>query len=517
MNGDASNEEIRQPRRYRGDPGLRLVQPGETGAALPHSPQAEECLLAAALMDPIVVTRAKAAQLLARHFFDVRCGLIWEKICVANDRTGSTSIVLVAAELEVGGELVRIGGYEFLMQIAGRVVTTMEASRHLQIVLDFAMVRQALGEATRANSALQGWKGEELDSMLGSFALSFQRLADFALRRKRPSQREIAAAARAYAQASAAGKLDKTRSVPFGGLPHTTVSFLPFDVAEEDWFILLAAVPNGGKSTLLRQHVAHNLLHGKRFAVFLLETSRRRWLMAVAGMFAGVNLRELEDTAKLHPERMKNFDAWMECIESWMDERLWIFDDVFYLEDIERQVREINRQIRERELAAGVSEDKAHGLDGVLGDHLHLVNTRRDFRGQRDAQLSYIGSTLKILHKGIDVPGFWAAQLNRSSRVENRRPQVSELRDSGTLEQNADVVLLLHTMAENKAGQKQDGNLSTHEVELIQGKRRNGPSGVAVDLVFHRKLGSYEEVSSGATPRPGTPKPKNGYKRGGDS
>ncbi len=515
MSFDAANvseESRREPRAPRGDRGLRVMPP-EPFVEPPNSAQAEICLIACALQDSTVIARARKSLLLPRHFFHPGRAAIWEKICAAYDRTGSTGIEMVSAELELAGELLRL--LPMLSEISGKLVNApLEAGRHLQIVLDYAMVRQALGESARATSALQGWTGEELDAMFGAFALQFQRLSDFALRRKRPGQREIALAAEAYAEAAAAGTLDKSRSIPFGGLPDTTSKFLPFDVAEEDWLILVAAAPNGGKSTVLRQHVGNNLVHGKKFVVFLLETSKRRWLLALAAMFAGINIREIEDVAKLQPDRFANLRAWQQCITSWMDERLWIFDDVFFLEDIERTTREINRQVRDRQLAAGVPDAQAFGLDGVLGDHLHLVQTRREFRNQRDAQLSYIGSTLKILHKGLDVPGFWAAQLNRAARVEARRPKASELRDSGTLEANADAVLLLHTPPQNKAGQPQDGSQSVVEVELIQGKRRNGPAGICVDLFFHAKLGYYEEVVKAGGARPGQPKPKGGYKRG---
>jgi replicative DNA helicase len=306
--------------------------------------------------------------------------------------------------------------------------------------------------------------------------------------------------------------------MPFGGLPHTTAAFLPFDPNEEDWLVLLAGVPNGGKSTVLKQHVGHNLVAGRTFVVFLLEGSAKRWLMGIAALFAGVNLRELPETRALFPEKAALFDEWMAWLESILEEQLWVYEDIFYVEDVERTVRELNRRVRERQVAAGVAEDKAHGLDGVLGDHLHLLKSRRDdlLKRGRDADVvAYCGRTLKLLAKDLHQSHFWAAQLNRSSRNEERRPRVSDLRESGTLEQDADAVLLIHTPADNKAGNKQDGNSSVHEVELIQGKRRNGPSNVAVDLLFHRKLGAYEEVTKSA--RPGMPKPQNGYKREGNA
>ncbi|MCM2304074.1 MAG: replicative DNA helicase [Elusimicrobia bacterium] len=484
------------------------------GRPLPHSLEAEAYLLSALLLDPAdVLARAEIIQLTPEAFYDPRHGLIFD---VARDmwrKKLPVAVHTVAEELKTRGQLEHLGGYAFLAQASERVPTTAQAGFFLEKVFEQGLLRALIREAAATSEEAYGYTGG-LDELLGRHASKFQRLADFALRRNRKPQREVAAEARAYAQAAMHGRLDKARAIPFGGLPHTTAAFLSFDVREEDWLCILAGVPNGGKSTLLRQHVAHNLVAGKTFVVFLLETSRRRWLMALAAMFAGVNLRELEETRTLFPAKAQCFDEWLAWVESIMETQLWIYDDQFYLEDIERQIRDINRRVRERQLAAGCSLEQAYGLDGVLGDHLHLVQTRKEFRGNREAQVSYIGRTLKLLHKGLDVPGFWAAQLNRSSRVEKRRPRVSELRDSGTLEQDADAVHLIHTPEESKAGAKQDGTLATHEVELIQGKRRNGPADLAVDLLFHRKLGSYEELVRPDAVRPGHTKPKSGYKRG---
>ncbi len=525
MSADESTPALQsQPRRYRGDRNLRVVEPEES-RPLPASVEAEQKFIASCFADPSgpLIARAAGVPLLARHFFDPKCGVVWGKILLANQRGLPATVDLVAEELNLANELDRIGGYPFLAEVSRMLATTAEGVRYLELVLDYAMVRQGLRDTATASEAFYAWKGEQLEGMFGNFATTFQRLADSAMRRKRPSQRQVASEARAYAQAAMAGTLDKSRAMPFGGLPHTTTVFLPLDVKEEDWLILIGALRNGGKSTIARQHVGHSLVAGRVWVVFLLETSRRRWLNALAAMFAGVNLRELEETRALFPEKARCFDDWMAWIESIMEQQLWIFDDLFYLEDIERQIRDINRRVRERQLDAAIAagrsaeeaEKLAYGLDGVLGDHLHLVQTRKDFRGNREAQVSFVGRTLKILAKTLDFYNLWCAQLNRGPSNDERRPRMSDLRDSGTLEQDADAIMLLHKPSENKAGLKQTGDQVVHEVELIMAKRRNGPAGVAVDLLQNLKIGSYEETQKTAGARPGMPKPKGGYKREG--
>lgn len=518
MNGDAYDDSFRSAPRAQAR-SWRVLE-GSSDRKLPHSIEAEEYLIAAILIDPEqVIARCELMQLTPEAFYELKHGVVYE---VARDlwrKNLPVSAATVAEELKLRKKLDAIGGYPFIVQVSEKVSTTAEAVFHLEKVFEFGLVRAFVRDVAAAAEDGYGYVGG-LDELLGRHATKLQRLADFALGRRRRPQREIAAEARAYALAAMEGRLDKSRIMPLGGLPQTTAAFLPFDVREEDWLILIGALRNVGKSTIARQHVGHNLVAGKRFVVFLLETSKRRWLNALAAMFAGVNLRELEETRALFPARTKLFDEWMAWIESIMEEQLWIFDDVFYLEDIERQIREINRRVRERQLTAAIKEGKtpeeaekaAYGLDGVMGDHIHLVLTRKDFRNNRQNELSYIGRRLKLMAKALDLPNFWCAQLNRAASNDERRPRVSDLRDSGTLENDADCVLLLHKPAENKAGAKQAGDQSVHEVELIQGKRRNGPAGVMVDLLHHLKLGSYEELTKDAV-KPGMPKPSSGYKR----
>jgi replicative DNA helicase len=493
-------------------PRLRVV-PGGGASALPHSEEAEARFLATCFLDATVAARAQAQLLLPRHFYVAAHGILWAKICEVAAGGYPPSLDLVAEQLKLSGELDQVGGYKFLAEVTQAAPTSLEAMRHMELVLDYALVRQGIRESRTVGEALAGWSGGPLEGVMGKFALTFQRMSDFAMRRKRASQVEIAQAARKASQDVAAGRVDKTRWLHLGGLPHADQAFLAFDVRNEDWLILLAGPPSGGKSTLLRQHLGHQLLLGKRVVLFLLETSTRRWLQSLAAMFAGVNVRELD---REPPDRVKVFDNWMAEIEGWMDTCLWVFDDIFFLEDIERQVRELNRRLIEKDLSAGLPVEQARGLDAVGGDYIQLLDTREKFK-QREQQVSLISKSLKRLHKGIDVPGFWAVQLNRGPRSEGRRPKLTDLRESGSLEQDADGVIALHTPEENKAGIKQDGSRAQDEVELIQLKRRNGPRDVAVDLIFHKRWGRYEDAQNRGGVRPGMPKPKDGYKRNSDA
>jgi replicative DNA helicase len=213
---------------------------------------------------------------------------------------------------------------------------------------------------------------------------------------------------------------------------------------------------------------------------------------------------------------VKEFKDANDLVTSWCDERLFVFDDLVFIEDIERQVRETDRLLRERDRAAGVPEEKVRGLDFVIIDYLQLMATREKIR-VREEMVSHMVRTCQRMFKQLDICGLVASQLNRKARDEDRRPKLSDLRESGAIEQDAVRVWFVHTPPNDSAGIAQTGERSIDEIELIQAKSRNGPRDIICDLLFYKKQARYEEKSRKGDVRPGAPKPAGGYKREGQS
>jgi replicative DNA helicase len=147
-------------------------------------------------------------------------------------------------------------------------------------------------------------------------------------------------------------------------------------------------------------------------------------------------------------------------------------------------------------------------------DYLQIVPTRQQFRGHREQMIAHVSSTLKRLFKSLNIAGFVGAQINRSSREDGKAPSLSALRESGSIEQDADSVIFVHTPATTRAGAEQNSNQSVDEVEIVQRKRRNGVKDVAHLVLFTKAQTRYEEPpGSPSAVRPGVPKPAQGYKR----
>jgi replicative DNA helicase len=497
-----------RPQRSKG-PRFRIVNPGEA-EDLPHSLEAEEGFLSCCLQDEgLTVARGLASQLTPAAFHHVASRILWEKMAVMHKRAEPIDEVIVAEELRRDQALEAAGGLPYLMKLTKQEPTTARAGYFLERLLDLWLRREALKQAARLVEECRESTNTASD-VLARMASKLQRMADFAAGSQRESQRDAVRAAREAALREAAGQIDRSRWL-YLGLPYADAAFLPYDVKNEDWYVVLAAPPSRGKSSVARQLVGHNCEQGKVFVVVLLETSRRRWVQSLAASYARVNLRAKDQWLRSQREA---FEKWMIEIESWMEERLWVFDDLYAIEDIERTIREINRTVRDRRIAAGVPVDQARGIDGAVVDYLQLIGMKEKFRGQREEFVAKISRALKLLFKGIDITGFVLSQLNRKSTEENRRPLLSDLRESGAIEQDADGVLFLHTPREDSTGNKQDGTRFVHEAELIQAKRRNGPRDVAVDVLFYPSHTRYEDAKRQPV-GPGKPKPADGYKREG--
>lgn len=487
---------------------------------MPASAEAEEQVLACCLIDGgITLARCLQGKLTPDAFYWPANALVFEALVEMGKRQLPITLEVLAEELSTMKVFEQVGGMPYLIQITGKIPTTAHAGYFIEKVREKFVLRKLIRCGTDLIEKTYQFTGG-LDEFVGRHTLRLQRWADFVTRLGRPGQEEDAAAARLAALDIQAGKIDKSRQLE-RGLPYADEMFLPYDVANEDWLVIIAGGPSSGKSSRLREIVGHNCRNvekegvttHKRFAVFLLETGSRRWRWALAANLAHVNLRMvLEEPARMLPGELKRWNDWNDEITRWAGERLWVYDDIYFFEDIERTVRELDRSLREKDLAAGIPPEKARGLDGVVIDYLQLMSIREKIR-MREEQVAYMSKGCKRLGKTLNVTVCAGAQISRKSRDEERRPRLSDLRESGAIEQDADAVEILYVPACDKSGVAQTGERSVVEMELISAKRRNGPANIAVDVLFHRTQTRFADATRKGDPRPGAPMPKDGYKR----
>jgi replicative DNA helicase len=499
----------------RGSRGLRVIQggPGENVRVLPHSIDAEEQLLACILIDGAAsLGLCLRKKLSGRAFYSPANRLVFDTLCAMQAAGKPIDLAVLAEELKTTRQLDEIGGYAFLTQVTNRVTTTVQASYFVEKLQELSVLRELIREFNAGLDDCFAYQGG-LEDFVSRKALKLQRWADLISGLNRESLGDRLTKRLDMTLAAAAGKVDKTRWIHWG-LPWVDSCIKPLDTKAEDWLNVVGGPPSGGKSSWLRMVAVHNLDSDKRVAVFLLETGLR-WVEAAAATKARVNLRSLE-TADATKDMVARYETAYRGLQTYADKTMFVYEDLIFVEDIERQVRELNRTLRERDIAAGVPENQARGLDLVVVDYLQLIATRENFRGQREQVVAHISRTLKRLFKGLDIVGLVGAQINRGSREDPAKPPaLSALRESGAIEQDADRVIFVFTPPTNLAGLIQDGNNITDEVDIIQRKSRNGPRDVSVGVLFHKTQTRYEDVIRRGDVRPGLPKPETGYKRSG--
>ena len=241
-------------------------------------------------------------------------------------------------------------------------------------------------------------------------------------------------------------------------------------------FIVIAGRPSHGK-TAFAMNIARNASvdHQKTIAIFSLEMSFRELMLRLLAGEARVNGKKLKTGRS-------SSDEWKRVLHTYHKLKTNMFID----DTSELTILEIRAKARRLH--------KDHGIDMVIVDYLQLIRGLEDFE-RRDLEVAYVSRGLKALAKELDIPVVACAQLNRSSeqRGKEKRPQLVDLRESGAIEQDADVVIFVHRPVMGMKHNPDDPDFEElkRKAEIIIGKQRNGPVG-DFDLIFLDEYAKFE-------------------------
>jgi replicative DNA helicase len=232
--------------------------------------------------------------------------------------------------------------------------------------------------------------------------------------------------------------------------------------------VIAAGRPGTGKTSLLLSIVKYAAqVHKKHIAIFTLEMPGEQFAQRLVAQETGIDTQRMR-SGKLEPDEWPLFTH---AIEVLGDVRLFL-DDTPVITPI--QMRSKCRKLH-----------MEHGLDLVVVDYLQLMSGGGRFEN-RVQEVSFITRQLKALARELNVPVLAAAQLSRAvEQRADKRPILSDLRESGSIEMDADVVMFLYRL--------EDGNVS-NQVEVIVAKHRNGPTGT-VQLAFRQALAKFENAA----------------------
>ena len=232
--------------------------------------------------------------------------------------------------------------------------------------------------------------------------------------------------------------------------------------------VILAARPSMGKTTMALDIARMSaILHGKSVGIFSLEMSSQQLVDRLLSAESKVNAWNLR-TGKLSSD--KEFSHLRDSLDKLSKAKIYIDDQPG------------NSIVRMKAVSRRLKAEK--GLDLIVVDYLQLMTTSKNYDSMVN-QVTEISRSLKSLAKELDVPVLALSQLSRAVEARGGRPRLSDLRDSGSIEQDADVVMFLHREDKGK-----DESEKTNIVEILIEKHRNGPTG-KVDLYFDEKTTTF--------------------------
>ncbi len=466
-----SDEAPNSPRRPRYN-GANDGTVSAIGRMPPHSIEAEEYLLACCLLDGNdTVARCLEGKINAAAFYSPANRLVYEKLVELYNKGTAIDLAVLAEELKTSRQLDEIGGYAYLTQISGRIPTTAQAGYFIEKLHELYLLRELIKVATGAVENCYSYEGglqEFIDKVEQDiFQVTQDRISDAAKQMKGPTHEAMAVITKMMMKK---GELTGVSS-GFKDLDQFTFGF------QKQEMIVLAARPSMGKTSLALNFAEAAAMpkkgHGVNVLVFSLEMGSSQLALRMLCARARVNMKLLRDgLLSKNGEEQKRL---LEVADEFSKSSIYI-DDSSHLSIMELRAKA--RRLHAR-----------HPLGFIVVDYLQLLSPT-DPRVPREQQVAEMSRGLKSLAKELDVPVLVLSQLNRAAEKENRTPKLSDLRESGSIEQDADVVLML---ARPKDADEKF-QVAADSAELIVAKQRNGPVG-ELKLTFLRDITRFENFT----------------------
>ncbi len=446
------------------------MPPTTTDRTLPHNLEAEKCVLGAVLINNHAFNQA-AEVIDADDFYRHAHRRIFETMVGLTDRSEPVDLVTLKDALTKSGELDEVGGPAYIASLTDGVPRTANVEYYARIVKEKSTLRRLI----QASSDVLGRAydaDEDADVLLDEAERSIFQIAEHRMR-----SGFVSLASLVDSGYQLIDQLQQHRGlvtgVPTGftELDEMTSGFQKSDL------IIVAARPSMGKTSFIL-NIALNCAvdAGKSVGIFSLEMSKDQLFM-----------RMLTSEARVDAHRFRGGYLGDQDYERLVGAFGRLHDAKVFIDDTPSAgILEMRAKARRLKLE--------HGLDLIVIDYLQLMQGRGRF-DNRQQELAAISRSLKILAKELEVPIVALSQLSRASESRsNHRPQLSDLRESGALEQDADVVLFIYR-EEMYTNEGEPNPESEGVAEIIIGKQRNGPIG-DVRLAFLKQYTRFENLAA---------------------
>jgi replicative DNA helicase len=433
---------------------------------VPQSREAEEAVLGAVLINPEAYY--DVAQFLQFDDFYVhRHKWIWQAFSRLHEKRVPVDFLTVTEELDQMGQLAEIGGPAYITSLISNVPTSLHAEAYGKIVEETAIRRRMLAAANDiAKLAYQ--ENNSVESVMDEAEKAIFGVSERRMTRDLQSIQQVLSDYYDRIE-MLAGRGEEIYGVPTGfiDLDRLLAGLQPSD------FIIIAGRPGMGKTSFMLSVVKNAAqAYKKHVAIFSLEMSNEQLVQRLLSQETGIDSQRLR-TGKLEDNEWPVFTH---AIEVLNDTHIFL-DDTPALTPL--QLRTKARRLH-----------LEYQLDLIVVDYLQLMTTgaRTENRVQ---EVSNISRNLKVLARELNVPVLAAAQLSRAvEQRADKEPQLYDLRESGSLEQDSDIVMFIH-----RPEMYEKDTLRQNIAQIKIAKHRNGPVGT-IELVFRNNLAKFENAAT---------------------
>ncbi|MFZ3151724.1 MAG: replicative DNA helicase [Anaerolineaceae bacterium] len=424
----------------------------------------EEALIGAVIINPDVFLDV-ASILNPEDFYLNRHQWIWEAFRYLFSTAQSFDLLTIKQELEARSHLEDVGGMEYLVGLANQVPSSLHAESYARNINALAVRRRLLASANEI-AKLAYRKDYTVETVIDQSEQAIFGVSQDRYKHDLVPLKDIVGS---YIDRMSEVSLHAEET---SGLETGLVSVdKVLDGMQKSDFIIVAGRPGMGKTGFLIGVMKHVGLYLKRnVAMFSLEMSAEQLLQRLLAQETEIDSQKLR-SAKMTDREM---ETTMHALSILNDAHIYI-DDTPAITPLQMRTKCRRLQMEE-------------GLDLVIVDYLQLMSAevRTENRVQ---EVSYISRYLKVLARELKVPVLAAAQLSRAvEQRQDKQPVLSDLRESGSLEQDADVVMFI-----NRPDQMNEDSPLHNIAKLAIAKHRNGPTNSGIDLVFLEKLAMFRD------------------------
>ncbi len=438
----------------------------------PQDTEAERSVLGALMLDKNAIVQV-ADFLAPSDFYENKHKKIYESIVELWSKGEPVDLLTVSHDLKNRKQLGEVGGLDYLTELTDSVPTSAHVAHYAQIVKEQRVRRDLIAAASDISE--KSFDLKDFEELLESVEQKIFGISQRSRPQRFVSIKDELPAAYERLEKLHRGEKENIRGVPtfFYDLDKFLSGFQPSDL------IIVGARPSYGKTSLVLDVARQSAVRGKKsVALFSIEMSKEQIIDRLIAGQAQIPLWRLR-TGKL------SGDMEFSLVQNALDE---LSNAKIFIDDTPSptilQMRSMARRLQ-----------LEHGIDMIIVDYLQLIQPRTGSDNMVQ-QVTEISRGLKSLARELNIPVIAVSQLSRDvDKRDVKIPRLSDLRESGSLEQDADVVLFIYRKDKERPLTEGEDIMDDNTVEIIIAKHRNGPTG-SVKLIFDKEKVSFKNVDT---------------------